>query len=662
MNISSFEVTNADKVLSPDTGMSRSHWLAAGEHILKGAFQYVKDFYDPMFLPKQPGKTYPVEGNENASQQHRSAAIFEAIARTFNVAFPLLHNNPDLTINGIHLGDYYRYHILNLLTDESCYYYIGKEKDYALGVQQTCELGNLAMWSILIPDVFWDRLNKDEQDAIAQTLTEWGEGKTYPHNWRWFNTMMLTFLDLKGYPCDRDILIAHVDHLLLHYAGDGWYRDISYDYYTIHVFHLYGRVWSKYYGVQHHPERAQIITENFNAFMENYQMIFSKAGHISMYGRSILYRLGASAGMSAAFMGKPDDLIAPGAARRIASTTLLQFIGHPDFFHNGIPALGFYGPFEEAIQPYSCSASPYWMFLNFSVLTLPADHAFWNETETNDYWDTLADKQNSHFLQGPGMLVTNHGTTGTSELRPGKISNDNPNYCRLVYNTTFLWEGNTQGGSCSSSLTLKTEQVDERAFLPDSVDIAGYRDHVFYRQASFRGLFAPHVDMATIIIPHGEIRIDRLRKTQATTLYLGHFALPHKDGKQPTITQRTVDAKPVLIMSAPNQQTAFTNYLGWDSMDVRHNSNIHPETEKSSHSFACTTDTRQYGPVDMLISVLLHKTDNAPWSDDELNPIKEVTNLVPNTPMHLKGIKVSLKNGDVYEVDFRSIDGACSRH
>ena len=91
-----FQNKHPDFQLSPFTGLDRKGWIEAGVHILEGAFQYVDKLETPMFLPKLPGKSYPREGNEKASQDKRSAAIFEAIARTFNVAAPILKDNPDL--------------------------------------------------------------------------------------------------------------------------------------------------------------------------------------------------------------------------------------------------------------------------------------------------------------------------------------------------------------------------------------------------------------------------------------------------------------------------------------------------------------------------------------------------------------------------------------
>lgn len=616
-----------------------------------------------MLLPKMPGKSYPPQGNEAATRQELSAAVLEAVTRTFNVAAPLIHNNPDLAICGIHLGDYYRRHFLELLTNENHKYFIGYARDQSAPAQQTCELGSLALWSIILPDVFWDRLDDAEKAAVAKTLLDWGTGWTQPHNWRWFNAMMLTFLDLNGYKTDAELIRSHVDHLILDHAGDGWYRDTSYDYYTVHVFHLYGAVWSRYYGRQKEPGRAAMLERHFNCFQKDYPMLFSRDGHVNMYGRSILYRLGASAGMPAAFIGGETPALDPGAARRISSSALLQFIGHPDFFQAGIPSLGFYGPFEPAIQPYSCSASPYWMFLSFIALALPETNPFWTAREDEGRWKELAGNVRSSCANGPGLLISNHGSSGASELRPGKAHNNDPNYCRLVYNTAFPWEANNEGGAISSAITLKSKGIDGKEGLPERIDFAGYKDGVFYRQATFAGFLPPHADMACIVIPGGEIRIDRLRKVRETTCFLGHFSMPHPHGRAPDVCRMEVDGHPCVTLKIPGRQLAVTNIMGWKQIGIRDNQGIHPEAASSSLLFLRTEDgDHRYGPVELLISVLLHKTDDTPWTNEELNPISGIAPLEETVPMHLGGMVVSLKNGEKHTVDFGGIDGACSHH
>ncbi len=588
-----FELENPDFDLSPYTGMSRAEWKRCGIHVLEGAFQYVEDFEDPILFPKFPGKSYPKRGNLLASKRQRSWAIFEAMARTFNIAAPLLMEDPELSIHGIQLAEYYKYHFLKLLTDPSCSYFIDEPE---VPSQPSCELGGLSLWMLIAPEVFWERLSQTEKDKVANRIKIWAESWTSTHNWRYFNVMMMTFLEHNGYPIDTTLMYAHLDNVLLHYAGDGWYRDAGYDYYTIHLFHLYNMVWAEKYGQEHAPGRVRVIRRHFNEFMETSPMLFSREGKVKMYGRSIISRTAANDLLPAAFMGPVTPKIKPGAARRIASSALLQFVSHPDFFDRGIPSLGFYGPFEPAVQSYSCSASPYWMFISYIALLLPENHPFWTEKEEAGSWEAVPEKETrTEYLPGPGILLSSHGASGTSEIRPGKLLRSNSNYSRLVYNTDFPWEAKPGNGITSAALTIKLEGIGETPELPTTTDAVGYHEDVLYRQSiyGFEGKVSKpfYVDMASIIIPNGEIRIDRIRKIRKCKVYLGHFSLPHIR-QTPQVRRLKPDGKDCMVGEIFGRQLALTSYEGWQFVDTLSRSGLHPETQNSTLLFTACEDLK----------------------------------------------------------------------
>ena len=657
-----FVVRHPNKDLSPFTGLTRKHWVECGQFILSGAFQHVKNLEDPMLFPKVPGVSYPKEGYENCSPAQRSAAIFEGVARTFNIASPLLAENPNLTLHGIRLADYYKYHLLKL-TDPTCGYFIGYGDKNDGPQQQTCELGNLALWMLLEPDVLWNRLSQPEKDQVATLMQGWAGGWTKTHNWRWFNVMMMTFLKRNGYQIDEALLRNHLDHLLMLESGEGWFRDQGHDYYTAHVYQLYGSVWNRVYGWEHEPGRAAVIDRQFNTFMKNYPAMFSRSGKVNMWGRSILYRMGASAALPAAFVRGRDPGIEPGAARRIASGALLQFVTHPDFFQNGIPSLGFYGHFEPAIQPYSCAASPFWMFMNFTALALPQDSPFWTAKENEGFWPALGSKTKTTYLPGAGLLLVNDGAAGTSEIINGKIHNSDPSYCRLAYNTDFPWEANSRSGATAADITLQPLESKKSPQFPEAVNLAGYKDGVLYRQTIYqkdeRGGAPCFVDMAEIVVPGGKISVRRFRKVSPAILYEGHYGLPHLGGA-PQIAERVVDGKKALVASIQGRQLAVLNYQGWDKVAAVEHHGLHPEAEDSTVLFASREDNSRYGAPEILVSVMLHKTDDLAWADDELQPIQKIEPLQPGIPEALSGLRVTLKSGMSYPVDFTGIDGSSS--
>lgn len=107
-----FTVQQPDYQKSPYTGMTRHHWIQAGEYLLRGAFNYIHSLDDQMYFPKQLDKTYP----KNEGQI--PVAKLEGLARTLFVAAPLLKENPELEMNGVKVADYYRHQLIKYLQPE----------------------------------------------------------------------------------------------------------------------------------------------------------------------------------------------------------------------------------------------------------------------------------------------------------------------------------------------------------------------------------------------------------------------------------------------------------------------------------------------------------------------------------------------------------------
>src|ERR1035441_9433717 len=107
-----FEVENPDFTLSPMTGMTRRHYIECARYILRRAFKHVKSFDSPIVFPLVPGKSYPQPSDPIwRTRSHE----FEALERTFNLAAPLIRVDPEISIAGFKLRDYYRHHFYNAM-------------------------------------------------------------------------------------------------------------------------------------------------------------------------------------------------------------------------------------------------------------------------------------------------------------------------------------------------------------------------------------------------------------------------------------------------------------------------------------------------------------------------------------------------------------------
>ena len=672
-----------DFTISPHTGMTRRHYIEAARHVLERAFRHVDSFDTPIVFPVIPGsKSYPQAGDPEWRQRSHE---FEALERTFVLAAPLIHADPDVAIRGIRLCDYYRHHFHRALTpgNPNSLPLPGELPDATY--QFTCEFGGLTKTLLLFPGVLWPKLGADQRDAMAATISAWAHHRTTQNNWRLFNICALSFLKKQGYAIDDELLKSHLLWIASYHAGDGWYLEQSYNYYTISLFVVYGTIWNRAFGDEHYPEIAAVLERSFEELMKTYVNFFGRDGSINMWARSICYRLWIAGGFPISFMLRNGAPIDPGWARRLCSGSILQFLGREDFYHNDIPALGFYGHREFAIQSYSCPASPFIMFLPFASIALPEDSPFWTATENEGIWEQLGRESLRTVLEKPGLVLVNHGSTGTSEIISGKVYDDDPNYSKLVFNTHFPWEDRNPSGGSAQEYTFRSLDPRDlggmdinfyltgRALDNDATDNAsfhgaqsilfnGVRDGVLYRQLIMRK--PPNngvgyiIDLAEITVPHGVIRVDRCRLAFEHELTLGHYGLPHPDGAGAVVRRIELDQSATALTAAiPGRQTAMISYHGWDRIDALVHTGRNAETDESTVLHTYRRRDSKNPAMELMISAQLHKTDDSPWTDGELRPLRSFRILEVTPSGSVLGAEITLADGSLVMVDFKDIDG-----
>ncbi len=681
---SRFEVNEPDFALSPMTGMTRQHYIDCARYVLERAFTHVKDFEQPIVFPLVPGKSYP---QPNDPEWRTRSHEFEALERTFNLAAPLIHVDPEVSIKGIKLRDYYRHHFYNAMTPGHANSLPLPEDLPDATYQFTCEFGGWTKTMLLMPDVLWPHLTQKQRDEMAVTMSKWGHHRTTQNNWRLFNICTLSFLKKNGYEIDDELLKSHLLWIASYHAGNGWYLEQSYNYYTISLFLVYGTIWSRAFGDEHYPEVAAVLEKSFHELFETYTNFFGRDGYINMWARSICYRLWIAGGFPASFMlhGKPP--IDPGWARRLCSGSLLQFTGREDFFENEIPSLGFYPHREFAIQNYSCPASPFIMFLPFISLALPEDSPFWTEKENDGMWRALGQDSKRTVLAKPGLALVNHGSSGASEIISGKVYDDDPNYSKLVFNTHFPWEDRDPQGGTAQEYTFRSldprdlRGVDINFYLTgraldnaaskeagfsgaQSILSNGERDGVLYRQLLMRK--PPNngvgyiIDLAEITIPGGVIRVDRCRMAFEHELTLGHFGVPHMGGKKAEVHSFDDGLGKGMTAAIAGRSVAMIVYEGWDEIAGLVHKGFNAEADESTVLHAYRKRTAQNPAMELMISMMLHKVGDTAFTKEELSPIKEIK-LMDVTPSgSVIGAEITLTGRKKYVVDFKDVDGCKS--
>lgn len=616
-NDSVFHLVQPDYRLSPLTGMTRRHWMDAATYLLEGAFSYIHSLDDPMHFPKQPGKSYPKDGKPNKTEN------LEGLCRTMFVAIPLLKENPGLELNGIKVGDYYRQQLRNMNTPSKPGY-IQHRKG---GPSQTLvEFGALALSLTVMPEIIWDPLTQEEKDALAALMLSYGNGPTIDSNWRFFNIFVLSFFKDHGYEVKEGYLDEQLNKSLEKYRGCGWYNDSpAYDYYSMWAFQMYGMIWAHYYGDKFNPEAGRRFVNNFRDLVPNYPYMFAKDGRMNMYGRSITYRIATVVPFP--LMGwLDDDTINYGWMRRIASSTLLQFLENPSLLEDRVPTLGFYGAFEPAVQIYSCRGSVYWMGKAFLGLLLPADNPFWTATENNGPWEKelKPGKVYNKFMEGSNTLVTNYPNSGCSEIRAWcheKVADDwqkfrsSENYNKLSYNTAFPWMADSPDGKVSMNYAvLNGKQQWEVLRL---YTFRKFEDGIYYRDAVLETNADIQFRLADIPLPNGILRVDKISFPASTQLRYGHYSLPELEHPV-ACKEKKIGTHTVYYTDNGDYQTALVNLQGWTDIEFVQTEGLHPVSNRCSIINASTTHSGDK----IFITLQLWKKSGKPFSKKELTPVK----------------------------------------
>ena len=678
-----FEPKTTDYNLSPYTGLTRESWIEAGKYLLTGIFSHIKSKDDPVVMPRiETDVTYP---HKNATGKQRKleemAQMFEGLTRSFFLAAPLIHIEPDMEICGYSIREYYRNQVLFACTKDhpnfiGCYEDLQELTDFAdpfRAFQQTVETCALVICLENCREEIWETYTKEEKDIVAKLLLSYAHTNTVPQNWRLFNMLNMAFLQKEGYEIDADIMREHAQAILNFYAGDGWYRDgHSFDYYSCWAFNVYAPIWNQWYGYEHEPYIASMFEEHSNKLMESYGDFFDRDGYTNMWGRSNVYRNAATSSFDGNLMLK-NPSANPGLSRRIASGSLMQFLGREDFLINGIPAMGFYGQFTPLVQGYSCTESVFWLGKAFLCLHLPAEHPFWTAKENNRSWEQLGEREvKETVLNGPALCFTNHNANGETILRTGKIVKNCGdehgmwNYSKLSYNSKYPWESAPSKEVESMQYVLK----DSTSGNIEKCNVTlwhGMENGVLYRRQFFNyeltkeTMWMQALNLADFPVEYGVFRVDKLRLYRSPiTLTLGAYGFP--DNGTEIIKKECKNAKAVILkghdFTGREKQLAMTIYDGWDDIDIIYSKGTNPDSEKSVIVYGKTARHKQYGyePF-VLISQVITKEDSSDFTEDELFPVLEIL----YTDKEKKGgygpVTVIMKNGTKKTVIFEGMEG-----
>lgn len=638
-----FSIAHPNYKVSPYTGLDRQGWMDAAQWLLEGAFTYIRTIDDPMYFPKQHEKTYPRNEGDVAT------AKLEGFCRTLFVAAPLLKEKPDLTLGGIRVADYYRHQLL-CLTDPQSPSYIKHRAPNGGPSQILVEFGALAISLSTAKEVLWDPLTQEQKDELAATMLSYGNGPTITSNWMFFNVFVISFFKEQGYEVNDWRLEDCLKKLLERYRGEGWYNDDpAYDYYSMWAFQMYGPIWAQMYG-HFYPEYAAQFMKNQLDLVDNYPYMFSAEGRMNMWGRSIPYRYGSVIPLALLGYQKEAD-INFGWMRRIASSTLLQFLQHPRFLEDNVPTLGFYGPFEPAVQIYSCRGSVYWSGKAFLALLIPEDNPFWTAKENNGPWEKELRRGHVYnkFQPATNLLITDYPNVGGAEMRSWcheTVAGDwqkfrsSENYNKLAYHTEFPWMADGKGGEVSMNYATMNGRGQWEVLR--LYTFKSFEEGIYRRDAVLETNREVRYQLADIPLPDGVLRIDRVSVPEPTTIRLGHYSLPQIEDKTFGI-ERCKHVPEATIISNGEYKLATVPLHGWDNTSVHYPTGLHPMSKQCSLIVNEKAVTKEH----IMVTLHLWKKGDKPFSRKELTPVKSLT-----IADDLSHVEVTLANGEVKRVVF----------
>ena len=414
-----------DLQLSPYTGLTRGHWCAYADYLLRSAHRYATEDHANLYLP-----------GANSAYGPQSDSL-EAFARTFLLASFRMAGDPESTG---WIADWYAKG-LDAGTNPANPNRWPTPGELS---QAKVEAASLAVGLALTRDMLWDKLPQRVQEQLI-TWFETVIGEEYPPiNWVWFQIVVETFLaSVGGRYSDADIDAGLAIHDSL-YRSHGWFADgpeRAYDHYVGWAFQVYPQLWELMAPEDPRVKaRAKLDGDRLADFLDDAVHLVGTNGAPLIQGRSLIYRFAAAAPFWTGEISGHTRL-SPGLTRRAASGILDYFVRRDAITGEGLLSIGWHGEFPGMKQSYSGAGSPYWAAKGMLGLALRADHRVWTAVEEPLPVET---RDTRRLIHAPGwqvdgtvadgvVRIRNHGT---DHANAGVQVADSPLYARLGYSTS----------------------------------------------------------------------------------------------------------------------------------------------------------------------------------------------------------------------------------
>jgi hypothetical protein len=151
--------------------------------------------------------------------------------------------------------------------------------------------------------------------------------------------------------------------------------------------------------------------------------------------------------------------------------------------------------------------------------------------------------------------------------------------------------------------------------------------------------------------------VDRCRLAFEHELTLGHFGLPHVGGESAVLRAFETGTERGITASIPGRQVALIAYSGWDEIESQVHRGFNAEADESTVLYVHRKRTAKNPAMELMITAMMHKTDDSAWTAEELSPIKNLRIIDVTASGSVLGAEIALADGAVHVVDFKDIDG-----
>ncbi|MEV7520056.1 DUF2264 domain-containing protein [Streptomyces sp. NPDC091371] len=421
-----------DRELSPFTGYTRAHWEAAADGLLRAAWRWAGPSGALLDLPGRPS----VSGVRSDGLEGYARTFLAAAFRVAGADGKDPHGWLDRYAQGLAAGT------RTPGRDDAESWPV--VLDCHVQGQPMVEAASIALGLRLTRSWLWDRLDSGVQDRAERWLRGALRHLPSPNNWYLFPLTVAGFLDAVGRG-DAETARARrrgLDLLEGWYRGQGWYADgdgRAFDHYNGWALHLYPVLDAH---LADGPAATGPYGDRLREHLDSLSLLFGADGAPVHFGRSLTYRFAAASavGLGAVTGHTP---LTPGTSRRLLSGALRYFLDRGAVDAEGLLTLGWHGPHEATLQPYSGPASPYWASKAFVCLLEPAGHPLWTAPEEpapSEGPDRVL------ALGGPGLLVQstradgivrlhNHGSDHVGPAQGESAAEEDPLYARQAYST-----------------------------------------------------------------------------------------------------------------------------------------------------------------------------------------------------------------------------------